>query len=275
METKYKIHVGYILAILITIIVVLVSVEWSQVPDLVDYITFALTLSSLLLALLAIVYSIYSNTSISGSLDKISTAAMDVTRASSEISASNKELKSEIGQLPSRLDTLDEGLTHTRNAIQVMSDYQEAVVNASPVVSALTQAPSPDNQFIINYMQLSSLRGLQLLLMATFSARKNEIFDIQNFLDENESYRGTYDYLLAYWVASASAGIISTAPNNIVVNVVVAENIEAEVKARVIMQSRELAKFLKKDNASATIEAGLSELQMIANHFDVDMDLSY
>ena len=47
MEQKYKIHFSYLFAILITIIILLVTVKWSQVPNLAQLISFALTLSSL------------------------------------------------------------------------------------------------------------------------------------------------------------------------------------------------------------------------------------
>ena len=74
METKYKIHVFYILSILIAIIIILITVRWSEVPKLVDYITFALTVTSLALALLAIIYSMYSNTTLSETVSSIGTS---------------------------------------------------------------------------------------------------------------------------------------------------------------------------------------------------------
>ena len=78
MNKDYKIHSFYILLILVSIIIGLVSVNWSQVPKLVEYITFALTVSSLILAILAIVYSVYSNSSISELMGEISIATKDV-----------------------------------------------------------------------------------------------------------------------------------------------------------------------------------------------------
>jgi hypothetical protein len=62
MEEKYKIHIGYIFSILLAAIIILVTVKWGEIPRLVELIAFALTLTSLVLALIAIAYAVYSNT---------------------------------------------------------------------------------------------------------------------------------------------------------------------------------------------------------------------
>ena len=75
METEYKIHTGYVFFILIAIIIGLVTVKWSEIPKLVDYLTFALTATSLALAVLAIVYAMYSNTSFSQTISTLDFAS--------------------------------------------------------------------------------------------------------------------------------------------------------------------------------------------------------
>ncbi|MFM4705911.1 hypothetical protein [Aeromonas caviae] len=57
---KREIHYLYAMSYLISLIVLIISLAYYDVPELVDKFSFALTLSSLLLAVLAIFYTIIS-----------------------------------------------------------------------------------------------------------------------------------------------------------------------------------------------------------------------
>jgi hypothetical protein len=60
MDERYKIHAAYILFILVTIIVLLISVRWGGIPTLADKLSFSLTFASLVVGLLAFAYAVYS-----------------------------------------------------------------------------------------------------------------------------------------------------------------------------------------------------------------------
>lgn len=107
MEEKYKIHAAYVLTILIAIIVLLITVRWSQIPQLAALITFALTLSSLILALLAIGYAVYSNSSISENISTLNNASKDVSITARTISEAANDLSRKIEIIPSRLESVE------------------------------------------------------------------------------------------------------------------------------------------------------------------------
>jgi len=100
MEQKYKIHFCYIFTILIAIIVILITVKWSQVPNLAQLITFALTLSSLILATLAITYAVYSNSSLSESISTLNNVSKDISETSNGISQAASDLAAKIETIP-------------------------------------------------------------------------------------------------------------------------------------------------------------------------------
>lgn len=211
MESKYKVHSFYILFILVSIIIGLVSVKWSDVPGLVDYFTFALTLSSLILAGLAIVYSIYSNTSISSSLTEITSAASSVRKASTDIGISNRELKKEIEKIPVRFDAVEENIAHTHRVVNELSANQEMALSA-PSKSAITASKNKveltDDQ-VLKFLNGSSIRGLEMILMVYYGHKTQTAFSIEEFIKENESYKGAHDYLFAYLIASRALGLVS------------------------------------------------------------------
>ena len=60
MTDKAKIHVTYIISILIIVIILLLTIRWGHISELVQLIGFAVTLTSLVAGLIAIIYSFYT-----------------------------------------------------------------------------------------------------------------------------------------------------------------------------------------------------------------------
>lgn len=115
MDKNYRIHAGYILLILVGTIIGLTTSRWGDNPKLVDYVNFAATLTSLVLAFLAIVYAFFSNWAISTNLAKMQTAADSVREVSSEVSAAAQELREKIEAIPSKLDQMEGHVVEIRN----------------------------------------------------------------------------------------------------------------------------------------------------------------
>src|SRR5256885_13949970 len=104
MEEKYKIHAFYILTILIAVIIILLTIRWTGIPNLVEYITFALTLTSLVLAALAIIYAFYSNSSFSQNISTLNNVSRDVSDTAKELSKATNNLSLQIESIPSQLE---------------------------------------------------------------------------------------------------------------------------------------------------------------------------
>jgi hypothetical protein len=81
-----KTHEGYILFILLSILIGVLTVKWSEVPKLTEYLSFALTLASLLLAVMAIGYAIYSNQGLATNLAALVSSITDVRDIASSLS---------------------------------------------------------------------------------------------------------------------------------------------------------------------------------------------
>ncbi|MEH6385764.1 MAG: hypothetical protein V7780_14235 [Colwellia sp.] len=273
MESKYKVHSFYILLILVSIIIGLVSVKWSDVPGLVDYFTFALTLSSLILAGLAIVYSIYSNTSISSSLTEITSAASSVRKASTDIGISNRELKKEIEKIPVRFDAVEENIAHTHRVVNELSAKQEITLSApsKPATTAsISKAELSDNQ-VLKFLNGSSIRGLEMILMLYYGYKTQTAFSIKEFIEKNDSYRGSHDYLLAYLIASNALGLLSyklDGSSRIVVESMhqaITNNMEKVMTKKLSDTAIEMAS--DRENDEEEIESWLKIMTTISSYF--------
>ena len=272
MKTEYKVHCFYILTILVSIIIGLISVEWANVPKLVDYITFALTLSSLILAGLAIVYSIYSNTSISSSLSYISSAAKEVATASEDIKSSNRELRSEVEKLPLRLDSVDENISNTQKTINELIDIRESQAPRLESSHIPKEDVSLSDEMVVKFMNNSSVRGLEFLLMAYLSHKTKTSFKVSDITKEVEGYPENNEYLTAYKVATSALGIIESTLDGqhrdvyTFIHPKVAENICTILREKVTEIAKDIAEMFE-ENEEDRIKESLNDLNKIAMYF--------
>jgi hypothetical protein len=83
---RLRIHFIYWVFILILVIIAIATDRWTSKPDFTQYLTYAATMTSLVLALVAIFYSFIANDGLSKSLGNISTVANEVKESKEQIS---------------------------------------------------------------------------------------------------------------------------------------------------------------------------------------------
>jgi hypothetical protein len=201
MEQKYKIHAFYILAILIAIIVILVTVKWSQVPNLSQLITFALTLSSLILAVLAIGYAVHSNTSFLQTTWKLNDATRGISDTAKEISVAANDLTVKIAAIPSRLESMEAKVEQTHVLLQSYSERQEIKPPSEEEKRAVSE--------IVNlFVKRVPPNGLLILYAYSLSYSKRIPFDPEELFSSLENIGG--EYALGFIVATKCTGLVST-----------------------------------------------------------------
>src|SRR6056297_409566 len=62
-QPRTALHFAYVVGILLALIIALITIEWSEVEGLLSYLNFASTVSSLLLALVAVGYAVFTQSS--------------------------------------------------------------------------------------------------------------------------------------------------------------------------------------------------------------------
>ncbi len=270
MEEKYKIHSFYILLILISAIVCLISIEWAKIPGLVDYITFALTLSSLILAVLAIIYSIHSNSSISISLIDISKSALDVTKASNEIMRSNDELKSELSHLPLAIKDVGERVGETKAIVEdiVLDKKRGLDINLEQDSSTIRGIGS---DLIDRFMKNSSISGMEALYAVVLSNKTNTSLEFEELFTDTDRFSGSDDYFFAYAHCAASLGFYSykyDGQGRMIVNNVneyLLNNIDKLVEEKLVDSSEEL--FKDNDQKETTLAGWRLDIDRINEYF--------
>src|SRR5260370_8324872 len=100
MDEKARIHAFYVLLILGAIIILLITVRWSAIPRLPELITFALTVTSLVLAVLAIVYAYLSNFSSQQTTVRLADAAETIVKSAEDVRQATGQLTGQVASIP-------------------------------------------------------------------------------------------------------------------------------------------------------------------------------
>lgn len=202
MEEKYKVHAFYILLILCGLIIGLVAVKWHQIPDLPGLISFALTITSLVLAILAIVYAYVSNFSFQQTTVGLSRAADDVLKSAQQVRAATQQLGEQVQTIPPLLSSVGERVERTH---ALMLEYSSKQDTSTPKLqeSASTRTEELVDRFLVG----SSITGLFTLLAMKHSLETRRAVPLTVLADTVSPVGGDYPY--GFLVASDSAGFLT------------------------------------------------------------------
>ncbi len=196
MEEKYKIHAFYVLLILGLIIIGLVTVKWAAITGLKDYITFALTVTSLTLAILAIIYTIYANTSLSQNIYSIESSSKNLSLISTELSTSTNELSNKISEIPKVIELVGEKVEETRTMVSELAIEARGKSNGE-----ITEVDEDKKDFIEKFLWRSSSAGLLILYSCLLSLQNTIPFKILDLIEETDLLNDNYSrgFLVASW----------------------------------------------------------------------------
>ncbi|ODW53216.1 hypothetical protein BBL88_16175 [Vibrio parahaemolyticus] len=200
MEEKYKIHAFYILAILTSIIIILISVEWSTIPGLRDYISFALTVFSLGLAVIAIIYSMYSNTSLSSSLSLLEGSSIKLSNTSDSLSSSTEELAMSINKIPLAIEKVESRVSATHDIVKNLE------LSTAPPEAKGKISTEFTHETIDRFVDNMSYNGLITIYILNFSYRNK----VPVYFDKKtlELVNIRSDYNFACYVVLKAIGLI-------------------------------------------------------------------
>lgn len=106
-----KTHMGWAIAVLVAMLIGALSTEWSKIDGMPNVISIALGLSSLMLALVAIIQGVSGSSTLQSSLGKIETAAAQAVSATSSVEDAARSLASRTAtfdDFPQRFDQLSQ-----------------------------------------------------------------------------------------------------------------------------------------------------------------------
>ncbi|EFS97837.1 hypothetical protein HMPREF1977_0749 [Capnocytophaga ochracea F0287] len=107
-----KIHFFYVVLFLVSVIIFLFVMDFGNNKELVNYISFAGTIASILLAIVSIIYAFYSNSQLSQTLGQVESASKSIEKVSDSLSLTTKELDKKIENIPYSIQQLDNKMNY-------------------------------------------------------------------------------------------------------------------------------------------------------------------
>jgi hypothetical protein len=252
MEEKFKIHAFYILLILVTIIILLLTIKWSNNIELVNHIAFAATLASLLLSVLAIVYAYLYNASFAGNLSKVNDASKNLSENANKLCTASENIIKELGPLPSL----------TQKIYDKMGEWPTALPSASHKEKVDQTSTNKGNDICVPLETLltkSSLSGKFLFLMVYLSYKTKKAFSL---VDLSAKLNLDSTYFQGYIIASSSVGLFRFTETNNIYNIVevnpIFEKAHLNIKDRIMKQADNIGKLNKWPDLAGKIKTSVS-----------------
>ena len=194
-ENNMKIHFMYVTGILITIIIILITHEFGGDNNLVQYLSFALGLTSLVVGLIAIFQTFFSGDVINNSILKLEKASSDIINNSNNLENIVDQFNTNFGQVPITLSSIQEKL-------ESQSTVNNVYKKQGPISGNILT-----KEHTTTFIETGSFRGLMSLYTVFKSHETGKSFKIADFEPSTDLSNVKYSY--GYLVASSSIGLFS------------------------------------------------------------------
>lgn len=168
--------------------------------NVLDFISLASALISIILAVVTIIYSYFINSRSSGQIDQLNEAAKSVSNATLSYSNSAESLKKNIEKILYRIDTVEQKIDE--NSKLITSGATNASINS-------IGAPHIDN-VVEGYVRSGSYFGNLALLASCYAAQHNKgvlsLSNLNSVFDPQD--KALLHYMWGYIISSSALGVL-------------------------------------------------------------------
>lgn len=187
-------------SILLVLAIVIFSYCFCKDKDVLDFISLASALISIILAIVTIIYSYFTNSRSAGQIDRLNKAAEDVSKATISYGNSAESLKKNIEKILYRIDTVEQKIDE--NSKLITSGATNASINS-------IGAPHVD-KIVEGYVRSGSYFGNLALLASCYAALHNKgILSLSNLNSVFDSQdKALLHYMWGYIISSSALGVL-------------------------------------------------------------------
>ena len=194
MEAKQSndvVHYKYAVGILLLIIISLLSFNYAPDTQLFNYVSFAATISSLILAVLAIIQGFLSSNSLSETVNNMNRSSKEIFDNAEKLSKIILGLDSKLTELPGMIKGLEDKITAPNE-----------LPNPAPPAQKQTaiNITKPQIEYFKTKASVSNVTAVYMLLLSFKSGKKivlNEFKDL--FVDSSIEYIWYHCHLSCDW----------------------------------------------------------------------------
>ncbi|WP_302151614.1 hypothetical protein [uncultured Alistipes sp.] len=202
----------FIASILTILAIIIFSYVFYGNRDVLDFISLASALISIILAIVTIIYSFYTNGSSIGQAEKLQEAAKEVQIATKSYSNSAESLQKNINQILQTLSEVKEYAKDTNSKFSSIFNNFSSISSISEM-SAIKEVNKDDqnniniDSLITDYINAGSFLGNLGLLACVYSQKKDKKVSLAELNIISDNFMPAY--ICGYVIASSSLGIVN------------------------------------------------------------------
>lgn len=214
-----KLHLFYISGILVFIIIELATglcMGNAKHDDILSYVNFAATLSSLIMSVVAIIFTIVSGSrgdeqykKIDNASDKVAESLAKFSEQTNVIDASISSFKSSTDALTTQMDTIIELVSGVDKTSRSVLEYFERAQSSERGLPERQINPN-EMHGIQDFVNISSYSGRMALYACVLSKDTGKPFNVKDVSENADDEAYKYGYI----IASVASGVIRTKPTN-------------------------------------------------------------
>lgn len=168
--------------------------------NVLDFISLASALISIILAVVTIIYSYFINSRSSGQIDQLNEAAKSVSNATLSYSNSAESLKKNIEKILYRIDTVEQKIDE--NSKLITSGATNASINSigAPHIDKVVEGYVRSGSYFGNLALLASCYAAQHNKGVLSLSNLNSVFDLQD--------KALLHYMWGYIISSSALGVL-------------------------------------------------------------------
>jgi hypothetical protein len=263
-KNSITVHFFYVVLILVLIIIAIASVRYGENTNLVNYISFAGTISSILLAVTAIIYSYYSTNSFSQNVGTLDSSTKKISESSTKLFQIIEKLDLKIDNIPDHLKGVEEKATRTYDLVEKLSNDFNVSKHQNGETNIKESDLPPD--LIKSFITDNSFIGQKIIYACCMSYNESRIFPLE-ILKSSYASETLFDYIHGFLIAASCLNLfdynIDKEHNSISIS---------KINKEILIQAEEIIlKDAKKHDAKETVEAfqHLPQLNKIKAHFNL------
>lgn len=209
-KLRIRTHLYYILgycAFVVVGMITYITVGTGQPSALEKYISFAATFSSLILAVIAIIYAIVSNQKGAEQYGRITDATAGISRISGQLDASVETLTATSRMIEESFPEMIRRLQH----VEVITQETQRVAHSAfeKMMNGRGSDPSKNAQFDpVVFCRQSSFYGQCALLACVYAVKHRKDFSSRDLIPSDNGY------LFGFLMAAKACGIVSASSNS-------------------------------------------------------------
>ncbi len=220
--------------VVVFVMVMIFSHAFCDNRNVLDFISLSSALISIILAVVTIIYSFYTNSRSSGQIDVLNKAAQKVQEATLSYSGSAESLQENIRQILATLSEVKDLSRRTNHAI-VAGLGLKGVDSAIEGSKKRREANDTIDLLVTNYVNAGSYIGNIGLLACIYSSKNNRPLNLSDFssiVESSDNFLG--NYICGYIIASSALGVINARIEDQLIHVTnVYENLQMKIESMI------------------------------------------